>query len=158
MQTLLLLLLQAVCLVDDTQVMLAVDMFEITTFGLHFAPYAVRWAHTELDACVNAVSFKYLLSLGDKDIHIWLLRQLKFSQLLLYLFIFTWTAIAERQVFKFRLYVIQTKAIGKRGIEIICLRGNLHLLVRTHTAERAHIMKSVCQFHKYGTHIKLYRR
>ena len=24
------------------QVMLAVDMFEITTFGLHFAPYAVR--------------------------------------------------------------------------------------------------------------------
>ena len=42
MQTLLLLLLQAVSLVDDTQVMLAVDMFEITTFGLHLAPDTVR--------------------------------------------------------------------------------------------------------------------
>ena len=74
------------------------------------------------------------------------------------LFILTRTAVAERQIFKFCLHVVQAKAIGKRCIEIISLRGDLHLLVRAHAAERAHVMKTVGQLQQDGTDVKLYGR
>ena len=59
MQALLLLLLQAVSLVDDTQVMLAVDMFEITTFGLHFAPDTIDMLRPAVDFSLHAFGFHF---------------------------------------------------------------------------------------------------
>ena len=54
--------------------------------------------------------------------------------------------------------MIQTQAVSQRGIEIVGLTGDLHLLVRTHAAEGAHVVETVGKLDEKRTYIILHRR
>ena len=65
-----------------------------------------------------------------------------------YFLVLMGTAITKTEVFKFYLNGVHTKSVCQWSVEEIGLSGNLHLLVRWHTAKRPHIVKTVCQLDK----------
>ena len=76
---------------------------------------------------------------------------------LLQLAILARTAVAKREVLKLTLDVIQTEAVCQRSVEVVCLTCDFHLLIRTHTAQRTHIVQSVGQLDKQSVDIKAHR-
>ena len=63
------------------------------------------------------------------------------------------TTITEAQVLQFNLYVVQTEAVSQRRIEEVGLSGNLHLLVGTHTVQRAHVVHTVGELHQQSSDV-----
>ena len=63
------------------------------------------------------------------------------------------TSETERQVLQFYLNGVKAQSVSQRCIEEIGLAGYLHLLVRTHGVQRAHIVQAVCQFYENGSYV-----
>ena len=152
-----LLLLQVLRVIDDADIVFAIHMVEVTSLGTHLAPYAIGHTVAKLYPCFDAIVFQQLAHLCNESFEVLLLCQFHFIQHPFYLFILTRTAVMERQVFQLSLHMIQSKTVGKRSVEIVRLAGNLHLLVRTHTCQCAHIVQAVGKLHQNGTHVILYR-
>ena len=63
----------------------------------------------------------------------------------------------QTQVFKFRLDVEQTQAVGKGCVEIEGLVGDASLLELREGVERAHVVKSVGYFNDEHAHVFRHR-
>ena len=65
---------------------------------------------------------------------------------------------SETEVFQFRFHLIQAQAVGKGGIDIECLTGNLILFVGWLRLQCSHIMKSVADLDEDDADIVTHRQ
>ena len=137
--------------------MAILEMIEIVTELAHLAPQTVRLAILGIDTGVNSVGrqhIAYLLAKLSEAVMLQILIETYHCRQLLKLMR---TAEFQTEILKFGLDIVESESIGERSVEVIGLTRYLHLLVRTHRVERAHIMETVGKFDKQCSYIILHR-
>ena len=138
---------------DDIDLMHMFQFLETLTRILHLAPQSIYRTRTGSDLGIDSCIEQCLTNwLNESGYVVGMYLHIR-DYLLLDTLILLRRTEFERKILKFRLYLIQTQAIGKRSIKIVSFRCNLHLLVSAHTAECAHVVQAVTEFDKQGTDI-----
>ena len=114
---------------------------------------AVRSTVNDIYLCIYAVLLQHLTDFLRESCQTFLLTVFVLLDESGNHFVLMGTTIAEAQVLQLNLYVVQTEAVSQRRIEKVGLSGNLHLLVGTHTAQRAHVMHTVGKLHQQSTDV-----
>ena len=137
--------------------MLYVYVVEVRACRLHLAPDAVRGTVAYFGTYIQTIAGQtvYVLPGHLPDLSfVFLTVELHLSR---NEFVVLGTAVLEREVLQLTLDLVHTKTVCKRSIEVVCLSSDLHLLVRTHTAERTHIMQTVGKLDEQRTDIVMDR-
>ena len=137
------LILHPFVLEDDAHGQNVVYLLKGDVLVLHLRPDAVG----RLDACLYLIfesrSVETLSDGGGELCKDGVQMVLHVGQLLLDITIFLGMLIAETQVLKLFLYLVQAKSVGQRCIDIQSLSCYLVLLVGQLTAQRAHVVQAV---------------
>ena len=131
-------------------------MVEVAAFGAHLPPYAVWHAVSYLGADVDSFIGKHAVYLIGKLLEV---------VLVLFLFCckqgvdfreFPRASETEGKCFKFGFHMVQSQTVCQRSVEIVCLSGDLHLLVRSHALKGTHVVQAVSQLDENGPDIVLH--
>ena len=139
--------------VDDADEVLEVHVREIAVLLPLGAPDAIGAPVADLHACGDFFLRQYRFYLVREGLDDTcgadaFLLKLTFQELEL-----PGAAEAERKVLQLRLDVVQAQAAGKRGVEEVCLSGYLHLLVRAHAVQGAHVVETVAELDEEGADV-----
>ena len=148
-----LLLLLVLAGVHDLHNMTERDVVEVIARLAHLTPDAVRSTIDDLDRYVDAVVSQHITDLCRESIQTFLLILLVLLNQSGYVLVLIRATIAEAQVLQLNLHIVQSEAICQRSIEEVSLSSNLHLLVRTHTAQCSHIVQTVGKLYQQRTDI-----
>ncbi len=144
--------------VDDFGEVAVFEMVEVVAEFVHFAPdtvgLAVFYSHFGLYAGVG----EGLIYLFAEALEAFGLRGLVLLSEAFYLVVFMRAAEAETEILKLGLDMVEAEAVGQRGIEIVGLAGDFHLLVGAHCREGAHVVEAVGELDERWAHVVLHRR
>ena len=140
-------------LVDDADIMLEGHVSEIAVAFLHVPPDAVGLAVADVQPGVDPFLGQDGRDAVLEGIHrrggaLFVLLELLADDL-----IFPRAAELEGKVLELRLDTVQAQASGQGRIEEVGLAGDLHLLVRPHPLQGAHIVQAVAELDEQGPDI-----
>ena len=116
----------------DAYIVFVVNMLEVLLLRFHLAPDAVRTAVIDFGYSFYAVGMKSVFYCCGKLFQSLGVEVSLLGYGIVEFGIFSRATVLEPKVFEVCLDVVQSEAVGKRCIEIVCLASYLHLFVRTH--------------------------
>ena len=137
------LVLQILGAEDDAHGQYVIDILERYMLGLHLLPDAVGALDAGLDGVLDAVTVQFGLHGGDEVAVDGFQVVVDFRQTLADEFALLGVLVAEAEVFQLFLNLIQSQAIGQRGVDVQRFAGYLVLFVGWLAAQRAHVVQAV---------------
>ena len=128
---------------DDAHGQNVIDLLKGDVLVLHLAPDAVRCLYAGLYLIADARFVQLLTDGGCKLVKLGIQIVLHAGKITGYLRIFLGMFVTEAEVFQFLLYLVQSQAVGQRGIDVKGFAGNLVLFVGQLAAQGTHIVQTI---------------
>ena len=138
---------------DDVDLVHVLQFLERLSRVLHLAPQGIDRTGTGIDVCLDAMLDQSLANWLNKCLDVLAVHTHVAVDLLLDAVILLGRTPAEREIFEFRLDLIEAQSIGQRSIEVVGLRSDLHLLVGAHRTQGTHVVHTIGQFDEQSTNI-----
>ena len=132
-------------------------MFDVHALLLHAAVDGVGLAVEHLHLGHDAFVLEQALTFVGELLQAAEVGQLVLIERLLQVGILQFAAILEGEVLQLGLHVEEAQTVGQRGVEVVGLSGNLHLLLGLHRRERAHVVQAVGELYHQGADVVVER-
>ena len=125
---------------------------------LHLTPNGVRTLHPRLDVIFESHLIERLTDRVSELLEQIITLSLRHRQLLLYGRIGIGMFNLKAEILKFSLYLVQSQAVGKWGVDIQRFASNLILFIGRLRCQCAHIVKAVTNLYQYDTNVITHRK
>ena len=138
---------------DDAHGKNIINLIKRNMLVLHLIPNRIRTLNSCLDFILYAKRVEGSTNRSGEVFEELLALLFRHRKLICDILIFFRMLILEAKVFKFSLYLVESKTVGERSIYIHRFASNLVLLVRSLRSQSAHVVQTVANLNQYHSDI-----